>query len=144
MATNFPKLPGYVPTHDPFNEDFNPKKVSHVHLDKIRNHKDELQFSKPVPLYAVPNPPVANFTATKTEASKSLSHTQFPNHYGEDINEQFEPVYVKLDKQVSHKKCSISDKYQKFLRYLFSLTTNLSMIKCVSKERVEGHSWGLV
>lgn len=100
MASNFPKLPGYVPTHDPFNEDFNPKKVSHVHLDKIRNHKDEMQFSKPVPLYAVPNPPAANFTAVKNEASKSLSHTQFPNHYGADINEQFEPVYVKLDKQV--------------------------------------------
>jgi len=100
MASNFPKLPGYVPTHDPFNKDYNPKKVTHVHLEKIRNHKDGMQFSKPVPLYAVPSPPVANFTESKAEASKSLSHTQFPNHYGEDINEQFEPVYVKLDKQV--------------------------------------------
>lgn len=51
-------------------------------------------------MYAVPRPPAANFTAPKNEASKSLSHTQFPNHMGADINEQFEPVYVKLDKQV--------------------------------------------
>jgi len=58
------------------------------------------QYSKPVPLYAVPRPPAANFKESKNEASKSLSHTQFPNHFGQDINEQFEPVYVKLDKQV--------------------------------------------
>lgn len=96
MASNFPKLPGYVPTHDPFNDDFNPKKISHVHLEKIRNHKDQ-----PVPLYAVPRPPAANFTETKADASKSVSHVQFPNHFGEDINKQFEPTYVMLDKQVS-------------------------------------------
>lgn len=95
MASNFPKLPGYVPTHDPFNDDFNPKKISHVHLEKIRNHKDQ-----PVPLYAVPRPPAANFTETKADASKSVSHVQFPNHFGEDINKQFEPTYVMLDKQV--------------------------------------------
>jgi hypothetical protein len=96
MASNFPKLPGYVPTHDPFNDEFNPKKISHVHLEKIRNHKDQ-----PVPLYAVPRPPAANFTETKADASKSVSHVQFPNHFGEDINKQFEPTYVMLDKQVS-------------------------------------------
>mmetsp|Transcript_3071 Transcript_3071/g.4701 ORF Transcript_3071/g.4701 Transcript_3071/m.4701 type:complete len:138 (+) Transcript_3071:205-618(+) len=33
--------------------------------------------------------------------SKSVSHTQYPNHYGEkEINELFEPTFVKLDKQV--------------------------------------------
>lgn len=30
----------------------------------------------------------------------SYSHNQFPNHFGSDIQEQFEPTYVKLDKQV--------------------------------------------
>lgn len=95
MASNFPKQPGYTPTHDPFDAGFNPKKVSHVHLEKIRNGKDI-----PVPLYAVPQEPAKNFTDEKAEASKSLSHTQFPNHFGPDINEQFEPTYVKLDKMV--------------------------------------------
>ena len=33
--------------------------------------------------------------------SKSLSHTQYPNHTGAEIQELFEPTYVKLDKQVS-------------------------------------------
>lgn len=95
MASNFPKLPGYVVTHDPTIT--NHKKVSHVHLEKIRNHKDIA-----VPLHAVPNPPSANFRAEKTEASKSLSHNQYPNHLGggKEISEQFEPVFVKLDKQV--------------------------------------------
>ena len=49
MASNFPKLPGYVVNHDPTIVQHN--KVSHVHLEKIRNHKDTT-----VPLYAVPQP----------------------------------------------------------------------------------------
>jgi len=95
MASNFPKLPGYVVDHDPTKVHHN--KVSHVHLEKIRNHKDVT-----VPLHAVPNPPAQNFRPDKTEASKSLSHVQFPNHLGggAEIAEQFEPTYVKLDKQV--------------------------------------------
>ena len=102
MASNFPKLPGYVVTHDPTIT--NHKKISHVHLEKVRNHKDQA-----VPLHAVPRPPATNFTATKSEASKSLSHNQYPNHFGADIEEHFEPVFVKLDKQVSI--------YPKRLRY---------------------------
>ena len=32
----------------------------------------------------------------------SYSHNQFPNHFGNtDIQQQFEPTYVQLDKQVS-------------------------------------------
>jgi hypothetical protein len=96
MASNFPKLPGYYVDHDPTKVHHN--KVSHVHLEKIRNHKDVT-----VPLHMVPNAPAQNFRPDKTEASKSLSHTQFPNHLGggKEIAEQFEPTYVKLDKQVS-------------------------------------------
>jgi hypothetical protein len=80
MASNFPKLPGYVPTHDPTIVSH--KKVSHVALEGIRNGKNI-----EVPLYAVPRPPVADFRPEKTEASKSVSQTQFPNHLGNDINE---------------------------------------------------------
>jgi len=94
MASNFPKLPGYVPTHDPTI--VNHKKVSHNQLEKNRNGNNV-----EVPLYAVPKPPSqAHFTADKNEASMSLSHTQYPNHLGGNLNEQFEPTFVKLDKQV--------------------------------------------
>ena len=68
MASNFPKLPGYVPTHDPTIVSH--KKVSHVQLEKNRNG-----YNEEVPLYAVPKPAVANFREEKAEASKSLSQT---------------------------------------------------------------------
>ena len=90
----FPKLPGYVPTHDPTNVDH--KKVSHIKLEQIRNARNVI-----VPLHALPRPLDKNFLPVKADASKSVSHTQFPNHTGEDINELFEPTFVKLDKQVS-------------------------------------------
>ena len=96
MASNFPKLPGYVPTHDPTN--VNHKKVSHIKLEEIRNAKNVT-----VPLHALPRAVERNFLPAKTDMSKSLSHTQYPNHRGEDINELFEPTFVKLDKQVSNR-----------------------------------------
>ena len=48
MASNFPKLPGYVPTHDPTNVSH--KKVSHIKLEEIRNAKNVT-----VPLHALPD-----------------------------------------------------------------------------------------
>mmetsp|Transcript_11665 Transcript_11665/g.8136 ORF Transcript_11665/g.8136 Transcript_11665/m.8136 type:complete len:97 (-) Transcript_11665:1434-1724(-) len=93
MASNFPKLPGYVPTHDPTN--INHKKVSHVKLEQIRNDRNT-----EVPLYALPRPPVAQFKAEKNDQSKSFSQSVFAAHGGKDIQEQFEPTFVKLDKQV--------------------------------------------
>jgi hypothetical protein len=47
MASAFPKLPGYVPTHDPTLVNHN--KVSHKKLDEIRNGKNVT-----VPLYSLP------------------------------------------------------------------------------------------
>ena len=94
MASNFPKLPGYVPTHDPTNVCH--KKVSHIKLEEIRNAKNVA-----VPLHALPRQIERQFLPDKTDPSKSLSHMQYPNHNGEDIREQFEPTFVKLDKQVS-------------------------------------------
>jgi hypothetical protein len=38
-----------------------------------------------VPLHALPRTIERNFLAPKTEMSKSLSHTQYPNHQGEEI-----------------------------------------------------------
>ncbi len=93
--SNFPKLPGYVPTHNPTVTDH--KKVSHLKLEQIRNARNVI-----VPLHALPRPVDTNFLPEKTEQSKSVSHTQYPNHYGEkEISELFEPTFVKLDKQVS-------------------------------------------
>ena len=94
MASNFPKLPGYVPTHDPTN--VNHKKVSHIKLEQLRNAKNV-----PVPLHALPRQVEKNFLPDKTEMDKSLSHMQYPAHNGPDSQELFEPVFVKLDKQVS-------------------------------------------
>ena len=47
MASEFPKLPGYVVTHDPTIVSH--KKISHVKLEKVRNAQNT-----DVPLYRVP------------------------------------------------------------------------------------------
>ena len=102
MAANVPKLPGYVPTHDPTLVDH--KKVSHVKLEQIRNARNVI-----VPLHALPRPiEKKNYLAHKDEASKSLSHTQYPNHQGEAMDTLFEPTFVHLDKQVSIKPLVLS------------------------------------
>lgn len=81
MASNLPKLPGYVPTHDP--NIVNHKKISHIKLEKNRNGNNT-----EVPLYAVPRPPSAvNFRPEKTDMSKSLSQMQYVQHVGGNINE---------------------------------------------------------
>jgi hypothetical protein len=94
MAANFPKLPGFVPTHDPTLVDH--KKISHIKLEKIRNAKNV-----DVPLHALPRQVEKIFLQDKAEMSKSLSHVQYPNHQNANIGELFEPTFVKLDKQVS-------------------------------------------
>ena len=52
MASNFPKLPGFVPTHDPTLVDH--KRISHIKLEEIRNGKNV-----PVPLYSLPRAPAS-------------------------------------------------------------------------------------
>jgi len=96
MAANFPKLPGFVPTHDPTLTTH--KRISHNKLEQVTNPKNV-----DVPLYALPRPPVAPSVPEKTDASKSFSQSMFGNHFnaGADVKEQFEPTFVKLDKQVS-------------------------------------------
>jgi hypothetical protein len=55
MASNFPKLPGFVPTHDPTIT--NHKKISHIKLEQIRNPKNQ-----PVPLYTLPRGPLSTMS----------------------------------------------------------------------------------
>ncbi len=93
MATSFPKLPGYVPTHDCTKTEW--KRVSHDKLAELQNPKNT-----PVPLYALPRKPEPELPPPKDPKSMSLSQTQFQNPYGTDIREKFEPTFVKLDKQV--------------------------------------------
>lgn len=94
MASNFPKLPGYTPLHDPTDVEW--KKTSHVKLDKNRNANN-----KEVPLYALPRPPKAETVPEKVADSKSFSQSIYQNPFGQgDVTEQFEPTFVKLDKQV--------------------------------------------
>lgn len=66
MASNFPKLPGFVPTHDPTRVDH--KKVSHVKLENIRNAKNVV-----VPLHHLPRKINTNFLVDKRPMDKSLS-----------------------------------------------------------------------
>jgi hypothetical protein len=73
MASNFPKLPGFVPTHDPTIVDH--KKISHKKLEQIRNGKNV-----PVPMYTLPRGTMSasgrqtlSNTAGKPEEHKSLS-----------------------------------------------------------------------
>ena len=91
MASNFPKLPGYVPIHDPTK--LLNKRVSNNKQDINRNAKNS-----PVPLYTLPRPPQASDACEKKEESKSMSQSIYKNHFGKDITEQFEPHFVKMDK----------------------------------------------
>lgn len=93
MAASFPKLPGYVPTHDCTKVDW--KKVSHVQLEKQQNPK-----SGPVPLYTLPRKPEPTLPPEKDAKSLSYSQSVFQNPTGADVREKFEPTFVKLDKQV--------------------------------------------
>ena len=100
MASAFPKLPGYVPTHDPTVVDH--KKISHVKLEQIRNAKNVI-----VPNYPLPRPIEKNFLPEKTDLSKSFSHMHYPNHTNANLTELFEPTFVKLDKQVSFERLNL-------------------------------------
>jgi hypothetical protein len=50
MASNFPKLPGFVPTHDPTLVSH--KRVSHRKQEDLQNGKNV-----PVPMYTLPRGP---------------------------------------------------------------------------------------
>jgi hypothetical protein len=94
MASNFPKLPGYTPSHDPTDVAW--KKTSHVKLEKNVNANN-----KGIPLYALPRPLKPEGVTEKGADSLSLSQSIYQNPFGTgEITEQFEPTFVKLDKQV--------------------------------------------
>ena len=93
MTSIYPKVPGYHYNHDPTKVDF--KKVSAQLLTKIQNN--ELKPKQQIVLPRQKEPEVP-----KLREGQSLSYSQqsFTNHFGAEIAEQFQPDWVKLDKQV--------------------------------------------
>jgi len=93
MTSIYPKLPGYSVYHDPSKIDF--KKISSQMLQKIQN--GELKPKQNIYLPRLKEP-----EAVKVRDGASLSYSQqtYANHFGEQITEQFQPDWVKLDKQV--------------------------------------------
>lgn len=79
-----------------------------------------------MPLHPVPNRAQASYRPQKAPQSQSLSHTQFPNHFGQgDIQEQFEPTFVKLDKQV---RIRSNPQRSSALVHLLSISAQISSI----------------
>jgi hypothetical protein len=95
MASGFPKLPGYVPIHDPEITSF--KKISHKKLEAQNNPRD-----KEVPLYALPRQVIGSeVKEVKPMQHKSLSQSQYGwKASSSETNVQFEPVFSKLENQV--------------------------------------------
>ena len=95
MASSFPKLPGYVPTHDCTQTQW--AKTSHVKLAANQN-----AHNQPVPLYPVPDAPAEPAAAPGPNADASMSTSQrfFKPPGGADLQARFEPTFVKLDKVV--------------------------------------------
>jgi hypothetical protein len=93
MSTIYPKQPGYSIYHDPSKVDF--KKISSQLLEKK-------MFNEILPKKQINLPRQYDIPDIKTRDGKSLSYSQstFVNHYETDIKEQFQPYWVKLDKQV--------------------------------------------
>jgi hypothetical protein len=94
MTSMYPKQPGYSINHDPTKVDF--KKISSQLLQKIN-------FGEVKPKQEIYLPRQTEPDKVKVRDGKSLSYSQetFKNHFGETVPfEQFQPDWVKLDKQV--------------------------------------------
>lgn len=91
MASAFPNLPGYAPTHDCTKTQWH--KVSHKQQEKNQNQTPQL--------YPTPENPNTQYIPAKNDASMSTSQRFFQNPTGTGFIEQkFEPAYVKLDRLV--------------------------------------------
>lgn len=109
MSSLYPKLPGYSITHDlSSKQDY--KKISGSQLDKINNGEIKQKQNFNLPRQDLLNNNVNNNSSSSTfRTGKSLSSSQqdYQNHftnnensYTNSNNEQFQPDYVKYDKQV--------------------------------------------
>jgi len=93
MTSVYPKLPGFSVNHDPTKVDF--KKISSQMLQKQQNGD-----VKPKQLMYLPRQKEAEKVKLRDGTSLSSSQQTYQNHFGGLIEEQFQPDWVKLDKQV--------------------------------------------
>ena len=93
MTSIYPKIPGFIINHDPSKVDF--KKISSLQLVKVQTGA-----IKPKEKIELPRLNQTFQVQLRDEKSKSSSQQTFINHYTSDIAEQFQPDWVKLDKQV--------------------------------------------
>ncbi len=90
----YPKIPGYSIYHNPTVTDF--KKISSTMLETIRNGEQKANKS----ILPIPRQWDKQSVQIRDERSKSSSQTTFVNHFGNDIDELFQPDWVKMEKQV--------------------------------------------
>lgn len=94
MTSVYPKQPGYTIYHDPTKVDF--KKVSSIVLQKINNGEYKVKKD-----FALPRQNSLEATQIREGPSLSYSQATYTNHFDVGpIREQFQPDWVKLDKQV--------------------------------------------
>ena len=91
MTTLYPNQPGYLTYHDPTKVDF--RKTSYAQQDRILFGEIRQPKSIPLPNQITPPEP-------RMKIGNSYSQDIFKNPYGEEIKEQYQPDFVKLDKQV--------------------------------------------
>ena len=91
MTSIFPKQPGYSYYHNPTLTDF--KKTSYAQQDRIQFGEIHQQKSFNLPNQPIPEQP-------RMKIGNSYSQDTFTNPYGAEIAEQYQPDFVKLDKQV--------------------------------------------
>ncbi len=94
MTSIYPKLPGYSIYHNPTQTDF--KKISSTMLETIRGGDQRVNKGS----LPIPRQWDKKDVQTRTERSKSSSQTTLVNHFGSEINELFQPDWVKMEKQV--------------------------------------------
>jgi len=96
MASGFPKLPGYVPSQN--LETTNWKRVSASKQEQNRDSKNEPIIVYPLPRQTKPAPP--DQSAAVNPNYMSTTHSTYKPTFTGEINELFQPTWVKLDRQV--------------------------------------------
>jgi len=96
MASEFPRLPGYVPTQTIENLNF--KRQSALQQQKNRNATIEESPNYPIPKTTlVPQSLVPNSHSLDFQTTTLSTHAPFVKA---EVSEQFQPKYVHLDRQV--------------------------------------------
>ena len=90
MSSLYPFQPGYLYNHDPSKVDF--PRVSYEYLTKKSFGEIKPRKILQLPYQIIPEEP-------KMRIGTSVSQSIFKNPYGEEIKEQYQPDFLKLDKQ---------------------------------------------